>query len=486
MNHSGRVTERTERAPGAVLLVDDEPGFLTSAGLTLRSAGYSDVLTETDGRRVLSLLADMDVAVAVLDLSMPILAGTELLPAIKKEFPQLPVIVMTGRNEVDVAVQCMKSGAFDYLVKPVEPPRFLSSIRRALEMKSLEEEVSSLRRHLLSDGLAQGEVFAPILTNCQKMKAVFKYVEAVAPSAQPVLLIGETGVGKELFARAVHDLSGRKGPFVTVNVAGLDDTVFSDTLFGHKRGAYTGADQARDGLVAQAAGGTLFLDEIGDMRESSQVKLLRLIEEREYYPLGSDAPARSDARIVCSTHRDVKELAAAGKFRRDLYYRLSTHHVHIPPLRERPTDLPLLVHHFLEEAAKSLRKKRPAVPPELYPLLSFHDFPGNVRELRTLMFDAVAQHRSGVLSLSSFRKAIGERAGETETGSPAGKGGDATILHAFCGRFPTLREAEEYLVSEALKRAENNQGIAASLLGLTRQALNKRIRRNRDSLTKAS
>jgi DNA-binding NtrC family response regulator len=348
-------------------------------------------------------------------------------------------------------------------------------VKRALELNALQEEVSSLRSHLLSPDLARPDAFSSILTNCPKMLAIFKYMEAIAPSGQPVLITGETGVGKELFARAVHELSGNKGLFVAVNVAGLDDTAFSDSLFGHKKGAYTGADQAREGLVAQASGGTLFLDEIGDTRESSQVKLLRLIEEKEYHPLGSDLPMRTDARVVCSTLHDLKHLVPTGRFRRDLYYRLSTHTVHIPPLRERPMDLVLLADHFLEEAAKALQKKKPTVPPELYTLLSTYHFPGNVRELKTTMFDAVARHRSGVLSLGSFKRTMGEHVpAEVNDPPPSGEG---TAPFPIGGRFPTLAESEEYLVSEALRRANNNQGIAATLLGITRQALNKRISR---------
>ncbi|HEY7528961.1 MAG TPA: sigma-54 dependent transcriptional regulator [Candidatus Deferrimicrobiaceae bacterium] len=475
MPSTTETAERPFAGGGVVLLVDDEAGLLRSASLTLRSAGIPTVLTESDSRRVLPLLAERDVGVIVLDLTMPHLPGTKLLEEIRRDHPHLPVIVMTGRNEVDIAVSCMKAGAFDYLVKPVESARFVSSVKRALEVTSLQEEVSSLREHLLSPAVANADVFSAILTECPKMLSIFKYVEAIAPSGQPVLITGETGVGKELFSRAVHELSGRKGSFVAVNVAGLDDTVFSDTLFGHKRGAYTGAEHAREGLVAQASGGTLFLDEIGDMKETSQVKLLRLIEEKEYYPLGSDAPARSEARVVCATHYNVKELVSQGRFRRDLYYRLSTHLVHIPALRERAGDLVLLVDHFLEDAANSLQKKKPTVPPELYTLLSTYHFPGNLRELKTMSFDAVAQHRSGILPLDSFRKAMGEHAPPADPVSAPAEDGKVPFL--FSGGFPTLSEAEDYLVAEALRRAKNNQGIAANLLGLTRQALNKRLAR---------
>jgi DNA-binding NtrC family response regulator len=310
------------------------------------------------------------------------------------------------------------------------------------------------------------------------MLAMFQYVEVVAGSRHPILVTGETGVGKELIARAIHSLSGCKGDLVTVNVAGLEDAMFSDTLFGHRRGAYTGADQAREGLIAKAGGGTLFLDEIGDLKESSQVKLLRLLEGRRYYPLGSDVAKESDARIVCATHRNLQQAVAEGMFRRDLYYRLSAHHVQIPPLRERPEDLPLLVDHFLREAAEGEGKRKPTAPPELFVLLANYPFPGNVRELRMMVLDAVLQHKGGVLSMESFRRTIGVEqtpAVPTDGSGAPGAGGDPPFLSA--ARLPTLKEAEEYLIAEALARARNNQGIAATLLGITRQALNKRLTR---------
>lgn len=461
--------------PPPVLLVDDDPEFLFSSETMLRASGIGPVRTVADSRMVMPLLAETEIAVIVLDLSMPHLPGEELLMSIRAEYPQIPVIVLTGVNEVDTAVSCMRKGAFDYLVKPVESSRFVSDVRRAMEMRELQEEVSSLKERILSGRMEAPETFSGIVTNSPKMFAIFRYLEAVARSSQPVLITGETGVGKGLIARSVHHTGGHGGSFVAVSVAGLDDNMFSDTLFGHQKGAFTGADQARGGLVSQASGGTLFLDEIGDLKESSQVKLLRLFEEREFYPLGSDVPRGTDARVICATNQHPKDLLSAGKLRKDLYFRLTGHHVHVPPLRERYEDLPLLVGHFLEEAAGSLGKKRPTVPPELFTLLSAYDFPGNVRELKMLIHDAVARHRSGVLSLEVFREAVGPVPPSRVAGAPASGAGDGPL--AIPGRFPTLKEAEEYLVSEALKRSKENQGVAATLLGITRQALNKRLTR---------
>ena len=460
-----------------VLLVDDDPRFLLSCGVTLRAAGISPVATIEDSRQVIPFLEGSEVAAVVIDLNMPKLSGQELLRILKERYPELPVVVMTGHNEVAIAVECMRAGAFDYLVKPVEPARFVSCIRRAQEVRSLRAEVDSLKERFLSGHLRNPSAFGEIVTRSRKMLAVLQYVEVIAPSRHPLLVTGETGTGKELVGRAIHALSGCRGELVSVNVAGLDDVLFSDTLFGHRKGAYTGADQAREGLIARATGGTLFLDEIGDLSESSQVKLLRLIEDRKYYPLGADVPRETDARIVCATNRTLEGPLSRDRFRRDLYYRLSGHKVHLIPLRERKEDIPLLVDAFLAEAAQGEGKRKPTPPAELGTLLSTYDFPGNVRELRMMVFDAVLRHTGGVLSLESFRTTVGTRdappAGEASSDDVARAG--PPLLFGELSRLPTLKEAVDQLVAEALARARDNQGIAASLLGITRQALNKRL-----------
>ena len=240
------------------------------------------------------------------------------------------------------------------------------------------------------------------------MHATFKYIDAIARNDLPVLITGETGVGKELIAAAIHKLSGREGEFVSVNIAGLDDHLFSDTLFGHRKGAFTGADIPRKGLIERAANGTLFLDEIGDLHVESQVKLLRLLQESSYYALGDDFARLSNARLVFATNRENEFLSNPETFRADLYYRLQPHHIHLPPLRERLADIPMLFVHFLESAAARLEKQTPTPPPELITLLGTYHFPGNIRELEGLIRDAVSQHKSGVLSTASFRQEIGE------------------------------------------------------------------------------
>jgi|WetSurMetagenome_2_1015567.scaffolds.fasta_scaffold04603_5 DNA-binding NtrC family response regulator len=457
-----------------VMLVDDELQFLQSATFALRSSGINNIRKCQDSREVLPMLEREPACVIVCDLLMPYKTGKEVLADVAVAYPDMPVIMLTAVNEVETAVACIKLGAADYLVKPVDKTRLVTSVKNAIELRETRNENQRLSRFLLSDTLKRPGAFEDIITRSRRMQSIFGYIEAVSQTSMPVLVSGETGTGKEMIARAVHGAGGRKGEFVQVNVAGLDDTLFSDTLFGHEKGAFTGADKSRTGLVAKAAGGTIFLDEIGDLSLESQVKLLRLLEERAYYPLGSDVSVMTDAKVVVATNRDLKALMTASTFRSDLFYRLQTHHIQVPPLRERKEDIPVLADHFLEAAAKELAKKEPTPPPELYTLLSTYPFPGNVRELRSLMYDAVSMHRSGVMSLDLFREKLGLMAAVdgAATGSSQEKFKSGLMR---LDTIPTIREAEQLLVDEALNRSKGNQTIAAGMLGLTRSALNKRI-----------
>ena len=282
-----------------ILLVDDEPQLLHGVSVALRSAGFPQVLTLDDARRLPTLLREQPVGAVVLDLAMPHLSGRALLDQIASDHPDIPVVVLTATNDLATAVECMQAGAVDYLVKPVEQSRLASSLRRALEMRALQAELVSLKARVLEETPHERTAFAEIVTQDRSMFAIFRYIEAIAPSSQPVLITGETGTGKEIVARALHRLSRRPGELVTVNSAGLDDTVFADTLFGHTRGAFTGADRPRDGLVSVAGDGTLFLDEIGDLSITSQVKLLRLLQDGGYYQLGARPPAPEPCPDCC-------------------------------------------------------------------------------------------------------------------------------------------------------------------------------------------
>jgi DNA-binding NtrC family response regulator len=346
-----------------------------------------------------------------------------------------------------------------------------------------------LKERLLTGTLEHPHAFSETVTSSPRMRSIFEYVETVAPTYQPVLITGETGVGKELIARAIHALSNRAGEMVTVNVASLDDSMFSDTLFGHVRGAFTSAEAHREGLIERAAGGTLFLDEIGDLSSASQVKLLRLLQEREYFPLGSDTRRMSDARVVAATNHDIEQLKASGKFRNDLYYRLKTHRVHIPPLRERLGDLPQLLDHFLRKASATLGKKKPTPPAELVTLLATYSFPGNIRELEAMVFDAVSRHRSRKLSMQSFKNHIANSTPSGGRASMALAGRDTTgFSDSLSGCAPTLREATEMLIHNAMVKARGNITIAAELLGISRSALSRRLQRRNplESVTETS
>ena len=366
--------------------------------------------------------------------------------------------------------------------KSADDSRTLTAVRNRFQFRTIRSEENIFpKQPLLPLGpLEHPEAFAAIVTQNDEMRLIFQYVEAIAPTCLPVLVTGETGVGKELIAQATHNLSRREGKLVSVNVAGVDDNLFSDTLFGHKQGGFTGADRDRPGLIEQATGGTLFLDEIGDLSLVSQVKLLRLLQEGKYYPIGADSAKLTDARFIVATNQDLNLMQQKGQFRKDLYYRLRAHNVHVPPLRDRREDIPLLVAHFLERAAAMLGKKRPTPPRELLPLLENYPFAGNIRELEGVIVDLVSRHRSGVLSIAPIRaklstspEELSNEAEEYHSHSPS----DRKLL--FNDQLPTLKETEKLVIAEALKRCHGIQTLAAQMLGMSRRALNNRLSRIR-------
>jgi DNA-binding NtrC family response regulator len=456
-----------------VLMVDDEIQALDSFETALLLASINHIIRCQDSREVMPLLFKQEIEVMLLDLSMPHISGGELLSLVTKDFPEVPVIIITGSNDVETAVECMKSGAFDYMVKPVEKSRLISGVKRAIELRELQKENRLLKARVLSGEMEHPEAFSEIITNSGAMCSIFQYIEAISNTSQPVLITGETGVGKELVARVIHKLSNRKGNFVPVNVAGLDDNIFADTLFGHKKGAFTGADQPRSGMIEQASGGTLFLDEIGDLSPTSQVKLLRLLQEGEFFPLGSDIAKHSDARVVVATNQNLQDLQESGKFRKDLYYRLRAHHIHIPPLRDRYEDLPVLVNHFVEKASRSLGKEIPTPPGELSALLATYPFPGNIRELESMIFDAVTSCKSERLSLEPFKSYIHQDAPVCET-QAAGQPGAASTLKE---KIETISQmTEKQMIINALNKTNQNRTKAAQLLGISRRTLQNKIK----------
>ena len=457
-----------------VLLIGDDYNALEQSRSLLLETGIGPVLVLADSRATLAFLEQHAISVIVLDMT-PAMGRTELLTRICRDYPSIQVIVETSSPNVETAVNCMKTGAVDYIVRPVGPERLIAAVETALNFNYSQQEASSLKECLLNDRLEHAEAFAEIKTASRKMRSIFQYTEVVARSPQPVLITGETGVGKELFAHAIHTISKVRGMFVSINVAGLDDAMFSDTLFGHKKGAFTGADQYRDGLICKAANGTLFLDEIGDLNELSQVKLLRLLQEREYYPVGADLVKSSTARIVLATNVNLQERIKEGRFRRDLYYRLCSHQIKIPPLRERREDIPLLLENFVAEAARHFGRDIPTISPELIQALAEYDFPGNVRELQARVSDAVARHEEGTLPLDDFAGISAASQRQSSVLLATSNAANAGVYSLF-GRLPTFREIEDYLITEALKISEGNYAVAASMLGVTRQTVSKRLK----------
>ncbi|HYK02570.1 MAG TPA: sigma-54 dependent transcriptional regulator [Thermoanaerobaculia bacterium] len=450
-----------------ILIVDDEEVVLNGVRRTLRANGFDEVLMCADSRDVEPLLENEPVALMLLDLMMPHINGRELLERISSSHPEIPVIVVTAEQDVRIAVDCMKAGAYDYLLKPAGADELMATVRRALEHRELRDENARLRSKLLEQDLEQPRVFANLITADASMIRVFAYLEVIARGSHPALITGETGSGKELIARALHDLSGRRGPFVAVNVAGLDDTMFSDTLFGHRPGAFTGASGTRRGMIEQAGRGTLFLDEIGDLAEASQVKLLRVLQEREYHTLGDDVPKRLEARVIAATHQDLSRL------RRDLYFRLRSYHVRIPPLRERLGDLPLLVNHIVREAAQDLGKQPPVVPERLYRALGRYDFPGNIRELRAMVFDAVARHTTGPLPVDPFIESMGTHDVDDDDTVRA------DVTRGDIISEPQWRDMERTNLLNALRRANwkiSGRGGAAELLHIKPSTLESRMK----------
>jgi len=467
MNYINDMDDTAKDRP--ILVVDDEPEILMAVDTTLRMAGFDNIVTINDARDVIRHMERQIPGLILLDLNMPHINGGRLLKIIRKTWPRIPVIVLTGTIEVDTAVQCMKIGAMDYVVKPVEEDRLIAAVKQALAMEEIGKK--PLHQDLFAQ-IKNPAAFRHIITQDQKMHAIFHYVEAIAPSLQPVLICGETGVGKELIGQCIHVLSGRNGKLVVVNAAGLDDNVFSDTLFGHVPGAFTGADKARPGLIEQAAAGTLFLDEIGDLAMTSQVKLLRLLQERDYLALGSDRIRHSDARIIAATNQDLWAREKQGKFRKDLIYRLSTHTLTLPPLRERLLDLPLLLDRFVCQAAVELNKPIPDIPKILIEQMESYPFKGNIRELKSMVHDALTRYEKGPITTGLF-KGLNPDAVPNENSDA-----HAPVLETDQG-LPTLKQASNILVEKAMEQAGGNQSAAAKILGISQQALSKRLQKTK-------
>jgi DNA-binding NtrC family response regulator len=377
-----------------ILVVDDEIDFLDSVERALIMSGYEHCRMENDARAAAERINSGDTYdVALLDISMPGMDGIELLEVIKARSPATECIMVTAVNEVTVAVECMKRGAYDYLIKPISKDDLTLKIARALERIKLINILEIKSKDTIPE-LTNPEAFEEIITQCPGMARLLKEAELHAVSGVPVLITGESGTGKELLAQAIHRASPRKHqPFTAVNMASLSDGLFDAEFFGHTRGAFTGAESERAGYLEHTNGGTLFLDEIGHLPPTLQGKLLRVLQEGEFMKLGNSRPQKVDIRFIAATNMDIERLLEKGQFRQDLYYRLKGAWLHLPPLWERSSDIPLLIGKFLEELSPPGSKI--TVRSDALKLLLNYNFPGNIRELKSILYAGVNLARGG-------------------------------------------------------------------------------------------
>jgi len=456
------MTEQHNRP--TILIIDDNQDNLTVISQCLKGEEYRFVFVQS-GELALEYLDGKAADLVLLDLSMPGMTGEETLAILKQRYPTLPVIIVTASKDPDTIIHCMKSQAEDYLIKPLKPLRVLTSVKKVLEASDLRQNYESL----LHNELIKPHCFTHIVTRSELMKPLLSKLEKFAMSPYPILITGDTGTGKELFAEAIHKASGKKGEFCASNVAGIDDHMFSDAMFGHEKGAFTGADIKSVGIIDKAKGGTVFMDEIGDLSPQSQIKLLRLLQNSEYTPLGGNSSQISQARIVMATNKTLQELKTDPEFRDDFYYRIAAHHVHVPSLKDRIDDVPALFEHFLNQAADELNTTVPAYSKEIIQLLQTYNFPGNVRELEHIIKSVMVSHSDSRLLVSHFENLIcGGKNCESET----------SFLHwadAF-DSLPTLKEIQHMLIEEALERSSGNASNAAKMIGITRSAMSQRLK----------
>lgn len=439
-----------------ILIVEDDPVQRSLLKESLEGRGFQ-VITAASGEEALEVIGREHPDLILLDQRLPGISGFEVLQWVRQNAPLIPVLMITAFGEIPLAVEAIKQGAFHYLTKPIDVQELESLIRRALEHYALIRE-----NQVLKETLASVTPETPVIYASPAMQEVMSLVARVAPTDATVLITGETGTGKELVARVIHHLSPRSAnPWVAVNVAALPETLIESELFGHEKGAFTGADRARMGKFEAAHRGTLFLDEIGELPASAQVKLLRFLQERVIERLGSNRPIPLDVRVIAATNRDLESLVREGKFREDLYYRLNVIRIHLPPLRERREDILPLAQHFLETFAKKHGKRVRAFTKEATEALLRYDYPGNVRELQNLIERAVVLSRSEYITVQDLFPVQGW------TPEDASHGSLDERLEAF----------ERQLILDALKKAGGVQTKAAELLGLSERALRYRMQK---------
>jgi two-component system nitrogen regulation response regulator GlnG len=461
-----------------VLLIDDDPALIPEQVRQAFPAPRYRVEVAGTGTEGLKRVGAAPPDVILLDLRLPDQSGLDVYQEIRRIDARIPVIFVTLAKGADAAIEAMKQGAYDYLFKPLDLYQLKRVVGEALEVGRRMREPA-----VVAETAPDPDVEGAIVGSCPAMREVYKAIGRVAAQDVPVLITGESGTGKEMVARAVYQHSPRaKAPFLALNCAAIPETLLESELFGHEKGAFTGADRRRIGKFEQCSGGTIFLDEIGDMPPALQAKILRLLQEQSFERVGGNETIRTDVRLMAATHHDLKADAAEGKFRADLYFRLGVFTIHLPPLRERGDDLPLLVQHYLRRFSRELGREVRQVDPEAMERLGAYPWPGNIRELQSILKQALLQASGSVLlpaflpDLSGSPPSAGERtAPGTEVGLEAfirqRLGPNAKDLYA-----ETHREVDRLLLPAVLKYTGGNQHQAARLLGIARQTLRQKLR----------
>ncbi len=449
----------------SILIVDDELNYLELMDSLLQEEGYQNIITEPNPLKVEEILQKNRVDVILLDVYMPGMNGLELLENLIPQYPHISFIMITGVNDVQIALKAIKLGAYEFITKPPEIDRLSLTIKRALDQRLVERERDTLRGVIEETEISK-EKFKEIITESPAIIKVFELIEIFAPTNETVLITGETGTGKDLIARKIHQLSPRKEkPFVTVNLASISPTLFESELFGHERGSFTGATNERIGYFEAANGGTIFLDEIGEMPKELQGKLLRAIQYNEIYRIGSTKPLKLNIRIITATNRDLLEAVNDKEFRADLYYRLNRGYIKLPPLKERGEDIIILSKHFIEVGNKTYSKKAKGFSTKVLNKLRGYSFPGNIRELENLVLNAVAKTKDNELI--------------TEIDIPDSfdiKGQSITSENNLI----TIDEAIKNHILHIMKHTKGNVQRAALILGVSERTLQRRLQKIRE------
>jgi len=444
---------------GKVLLAEDDASTRESTRLLMEDEGF-EVLATEDGVQALQRLTE-GVAVIVTDLKMRGLDGMQLLHAAREQAPQTPVIMITGHGSEEAAVAALKSGAFHYLKKPIHPDELVHVVGQAFERHQMAVEIAALHQQINQMAGMHG-----IIGQSKPMRKLFETIRMVADTRSTVLIEGESGTGKELVARALHlNSSRRKKPFVAINCAAIPETLIESELFGHVRGAFTGAAEKRVGTFLAADRGTLLIDEIGEMQLDLQSKLLRAIETRRISPLGSSEEIELDVRLIASTHQDLQELIAQRKFREDLYYRLNVVNIKLPPLRERREDIPLLVRAFIEEINAENNRAVREITPEALARLQGFEWPGNVRQLRNVLESVIVMSTRDVIDIVDFPEPIRE-----SSSTPP--------LQSLISMGMPMAEIEKEVIRQTLQRTGGNRSEASKILGISTRTLQRRIKQH--------